>query len=133
VILASPEDADYEAAVTVPPQRASNQRLQEASAQCLAFFQEGMNRLPDHARADYLLKWVDYLQHQASVIVVTVPDEVGAYRMFETLNDRGLKASQADILKNYLFSKAGSRLNEAVTLWATIASEVEGIGGDENA
>ncbi len=133
VILASPEDHDHAVATAMPPQRTSNLRLKEASDQCARFFREGMNRLPDHTRAEYLLKWVDYLQHQCSVIVVTVPDEVGAYRMFETLNDRGLKASQADILKNYLFSKAGSRLNEAVTLWTTIASEIEGIGGDENA
>jgi len=32
-------------------------------------------------------------------VVVTASDEVNAYRIFETLNDRGLKASQADILK----------------------------------
>ncbi|HEY5793716.1 MAG TPA: DUF262 domain-containing protein [Bosea sp. (in: a-proteobacteria)] len=132
-VLASPEDHDYAAAAATLPQRASNLRLKEASDQCLTFFRDGMDRLPDGSRAEYLLKWVDFLQHQASVIVVTVPDEVGAFRMFETLNDRGLKASQADILKNYLFSKAGSRLNEAVTLWTTIATETEGIGGDENA
>jgi len=133
VILACPDDGDYAAATAMEPQRASNHRLKEASVQCLNFFRGAMGQLPDHSRADYLLKWVDFLQHKTSVIVVTVPDEVGAYRMFETLNDRGLKASQADILKNYLFSKAGGRLNEAVTLWTTIATEIEGIGGDENA
>jgi uncharacterized protein with ParB-like and HNH nuclease domain len=30
--------------------------------------------------------------------------------MFETLNDRGLKASQADLLKNYLLSLTGNRI-----------------------
>jgi hypothetical protein len=52
--------------------------------------------------------------------------------MFETLNDRGLRASQADILKNYLFMKAGARIAEAQTKWNTIVSAVEGIGGDPN-
>lgn len=132
-VLAFPEDEDFKAAAAMEPTRASNQRLKEASAQCEAFFRSGMESLPDRARPDYLLKWVDFLQHQGTVIVVTVPDEVGAYRMFETLNDRGLKASQADILKNYMFSKTPTRLPEALTLWSTTAATLEGLGGDENA
>jgi hypothetical protein len=132
-ILASPIDADYDAATAIQPSRASNIRLKEASVQCERFFAEGMERVPADRRAEYLLRWVTYLQHRTTVIVVKVPDEVGAYRMFETLNDRGLKASQADILKNYLFSRSGARLPEAVTLWAVIASETERLGGDENA
>ena len=92
-ILASPLDSDFNAAVSINPSRASNARLKEASEQCLAFFQLGLERVPDHGRAEYLLRWLDYLEHHTTVIVVKVPDEVGAYRMFETLNDRGLKAS----------------------------------------
>ncbi len=133
VILASPLDDDFEEAIATPATRLSNVRLKEASEQCEKFFREGMERLPAHARPDYLNRWVDFLQKQAAVIVVTVPDEVGAYRMFETLNDRGLKASQADILKNYFFSKTPGRITEAVTSWMTVAAAVEGIGGDENA
>lgn len=132
-ILPCPSDKDYAAAAEVRPQRSSNERLKKASDLCTAFFKEGMARLPDHARADYLLRWVEFLQSQATVIVVTVSDEVGAYRMFETLNDRGLKASQADILKNFLFSKTPTRLNDAVAHWNIIAAAVEGIGADENA
>ena len=132
-ILSSPLDADFSTASEIEPSRASNVRLKEASDQCDAFFKGGLERVPDHGRADYLLRWVEYLEHHVTVIVVRVPDEVGAYRMFETLNDRGLKASQADILKNYLFSRAGARLPEAVTLWSLIASETERLGGDENA
>lgn len=133
VTLAAPYDPEYEVAITAQPTRTSNKRLREASDQCLAFFREGMNRVPTDSRADYLLRWSEFLQHNVTVVVVRVPDEVGAYRMFETLNDRGLKASQADILKNYLFSRAGNRLSEAVTLWSIIASEAERLGNDENA
>jgi len=63
---------------------------------------------------------------------VRVPDEIGAYRIFETLNDRGLRASQADILKNYLFSKSGRRLPEAQAMWNAITTAIEALGGDEN-
>jgi len=52
--------------------------------------------------------------------------------MFETLNDRGLKAGAADILKNYLFSKSGRRLPEAQSCWNTITRSIESLGEDED-
>jgi hypothetical protein len=61
------------------------------------------------------------------VLVVSVPDDVSAFRMFETLNDRGLKASQADILKNYFFSKAGARYQEAQLNWSELSNIVHSL------
>ena len=54
------------------------------------------------------------------------------FRMFETLNDRGLKAGAADILKNYFFSKADARLIEAQTYWGAITSSIESLSEDED-
>jgi hypothetical protein len=78
------------------------------------------------------VRWVKFLEQSTTVVVVRVSDESGAYRIFETLNDRGLRASQADILKNYFFSKAGNRLPEAQMMWNTITTGVEALGDDEN-
>lgn len=39
---------------------------------------------------------------------ITVGDDIDAYKVFETLNARGVKLSTADLLKNYLFSKVFS-------------------------
>ncbi|WP_298816970.1 DUF262 domain-containing protein [Chloroflexus sp.] len=36
--------------------------------------------------------------------VITVSDELNAYRVFETLNARGARLSATDLLKNYLFA-----------------------------
>ncbi len=36
--------------------------------------------------------------------VITVTDELNAFKVFETLNARGVKLSATDLLKNYLFS-----------------------------
>lgn len=36
--------------------------------------------------------------------VITVTDELNAYKVFETLNARGVRLSATDLLKNYLFS-----------------------------
>ncbi len=40
---------------------------------------------------------------------IIVGDDIDAYKVFETLNARGVKLSTADLLKNYLFSKVFSR------------------------
>jgi hypothetical protein len=40
------------------------------------------------------------------VVRLTVPNESNAFRVFETLNDRGMDLSAIDLLKNYLFGLA---------------------------
>ena len=41
------------------------------------------------------------MQQRARVVLLQVPNDADAYRMFETLNDRGLRTSQSDLVKNY--------------------------------
>jgi Protein of unknown function DUF262/Protein of unknown function (DUF1524) len=78
-----------------------------------------------------LVKWIEFIRDKATVIAIRVPDATSAYRMFGTLNDRGLRASQADLLKNYLFSKAGSRLAEAAARWSSTTGAIETVGDDD--
>ena len=64
----------------------------------------GTHRVSD--KAERLYDWIDFLHDSAKVIVITVSGRVGnAFKMFETLNARGMPASQADILKNFLFDR----------------------------
>jgi len=66
------------------------------------------------------------------VIAVKVPKDIDAYKMFETLNDRGLRASQVDILKSHLFSEAKDKLElEVQPRWASMVSVIETLGDDE--
>ena len=112
---------------------ASNKRLLQASETALSFLQETLVPLRADMHARHLVRWTTFLQKQASVVAVTVPDEVGAYRIFETLNDRGLKASQVDILKNYLFSRASqSRIEEAHALWNEMSGTISSLPDDED-
>ena len=83
----------------------SNERLYAASQMALSYLQGEIEHLKPALAVKILKQWASFFEKRASVVAVTVPDEVGAFRMFETLNDRGLRASQADILKNYFFSK----------------------------
>lgn len=74
---------------------------------------------------DVLNRWLNFIEHGAQVILLTVPSDVNAYKMFETLNDRGLKTSQSDLVKNYLFGQSGDRLSEAQQKWTFIRGALE--------
>ena len=54
-----------------------------------------------------------------------------AFKMFETLNDRGMKTNQADLVKSYLFGQSGSRINESIARWSSIRDNVEEVSDDD--
>ena len=66
-----------------------------------------------------------FLDQDVQVIVVDVPDEADAFMIFETLNDRGLDLTIADLLKNYLFSLAGHHIEAVKTHWLAAVSTIE--------
>lgn len=51
-----------------------------------------------------LAKFVEDMSDRLFFTVITVTDELNAYKVFETLNARGVRLSATDLLKNYLFS-----------------------------
>lgn len=81
---------------------------------------------------DTLNDWADYLQNKANVVMLVVSDAENAFQMFETLNDRGLKTSQADLVKNHLFKVSETRLPEAQKLWSSMKGAVETVSDDED-
>jgi hypothetical protein len=85
----------------------------------------------ESVRADRLVDWLEFIKDGAQVISLTVPDHMNAFVMFETLNDRGLRASQADLLKNYLLSHAGDRVAEAQQKWAGMLGVLESLDIDD--
>lgn len=55
-------------------------------------------------KGQYLAKFVEDLSDVLFFTVITVTDELNSYKVFETLNSRGVRLSSTDLLKNYLFS-----------------------------
>ena len=51
-----------------------------------------------------LARLIDTLSDKLFFTVITVTDELNAFKVFETLNARGVRLSPTDLLKNYLFS-----------------------------
>ncbi|WP_373498945.1 DUF262 domain-containing protein [Desulfococcus sp.] len=57
---------------------------------------------PESGRA--VAAFLDTLVDKLFFTVITVTDELNAFKVFETLNARGVRLSATDLLKNYLFS-----------------------------
>ena len=131
-ILLSPSDEGYTKPDSVEPRRSSNERLLTASNIAANFIDKILSPMPTQSHADQLLRWVTFIEKSAQVAVVTVLDEAAAFRMFETLNDRGLRASQADILKNYFFSRVSGQLSDAWVRWNSITDAIEILDQDDN-
>jgi hypothetical protein len=55
-----------------------------------------------------LAAFIDTLVDKLFFTVITVTDELNAFKVFETLNARGVRLSATDLLKNYLFSVVSS-------------------------
>ncbi len=108
---------------TTETTKESHQRIKKAFEIILEF----NKTLLDNNNKDIriLYDWEDFIIDNLKVVVITVPTDANAYTIFETLNDRGIELAQIDLLKNYLYSKASSRLQEAQNLWVEITSKIE--------
>ena len=77
-----------------------------------------------------LAKFVDTVADRLFFTVISVTDELNAFKVFETLNARGVRLSSTDLLKNYLFSVvhgAGGHEHEMRTLeerWEAIIGKL---------
>ncbi len=114
---------------TATPQRESHERLVAARVQCLEFLEALAKAHGDWF--DRLSRLVTYMEHKARIVQVIVPNESNAYVIFETLNDRGKDLSASDLLKNYLFGRAGERIAEVQALWNQMLGVLEPHGGDD--
>ncbi len=61
-----------------------------------------------------LAGFIDQLSDKLFFTVITVSDELNAYKVFETLNARGVKLSSTDLLKNYLFQVVNRQDNNTL-------------------
>jgi hypothetical protein len=83
--------------------RASEHALRKA-------FEWYEKRIRDHARKQggdegvALASLIETMSDRLFFTIISVTDELNAYKVFETLNARGVRLSSTDLLKNYLFS-----------------------------
>lgn len=70
--------------------------------QCFEFFEQKL-RGKYKAGKDYAV-FIQTIVNKLYFTQIVVNDEMNAFRVFETLNARGVQLSSSDLLKNYLFS-----------------------------
>ena len=114
------------------PVRESHRLLLAAYDRARAYVRDIVAPHDKHNHGDRLNAWVTFLESKARVVLLKVPDDVDAYRMFETLNDRGLRTSQADLIKNYLFGRAGERISEVQEHWAFMRGSLEALDDSDS-
>jgi len=107
------------------PQRDSNKSILLARKIAEDFIKSVVKVNPN---ADHLIDWIDYIREKVKIILVTVPDHTNAFLIFETLNDRGLELSIADLLKNFLFGEAKDRIEELQRSWTAMLGILEAAG-----
>lgn len=74
------------------------------------------------------------LKNQAIIIRLDVSEAKDAFKLFETINNRGLRLSPTDIIKNFLLGNAArfgsDALQEARKSWASLIVHLDGTSPD---
>jgi len=99
----------YLVPLTALPQRGLNvseHQLRKVFLWFLSKIQDQYGMREDSGKE--LTFFLDKLVDKLCFTVITVTDELNAFRVFETLNARGVRLSASDLLKNYLFSLASA-------------------------
>lgn len=84
--------------------RASEHSMRRASDWFEARVREMLRSRNDVDPGVLIAQLVEDISDKLFFTVITVSDELNAYKVFETLNARGVRLSATDLLKNYLFS-----------------------------
>ena len=111
--------------------RQSHERIEDAFLKCAAQVTKIVAAFDKKDHGDALNRWIQFVEKRALVVLLKVPNDANAYRMFETLNDRGLRTSQSDLIKNYLFGRSGDRLPEVQHRWALMRGTLESLGEED--
>lgn len=78
-----------------------------------------------------LAEFVTFVVDKLFFTIITVSDEINAFKVFETLNARGVQLSSSDLLKNYLFSLVDKNyshhniFDELEKTWSTLNSNIK--------
>jgi hypothetical protein len=131
-VLSRPDAAERKAA-RKSPFRASHKRIDRAAGEAAKRVREIVAAAGEKDKSGVLHRWLDFIENGARVIWVEVANERTAYFIFETMNDRGLKLTAADLLKNFILAQADSRSDEAFAKWSAMTAVLDALGDEEDA
>jgi len=107
----------------------------ESIANILGRYSDIDESFPEELRDLALPYFVDWLIESVHLVEITAYSDGDAYTIFETMNDRGLSLTPADMLKGYLLASitdAEDRVH-AGKVWKECISALMDLGKDEDA
>ena len=96
--------------------------------ECFVWYYERIKK--EFKTGEELAGFIDEIVDKLFFTVIKVSDQINAYKVFETLNARGVQLSSSDLLKNYLFSVIDetrphiSEIEELETIWNSIVGKL---------
>jgi len=96
--------------------------------ECFKWYYERIKK--ELKTGESLAAFIDNIVDKLFFTVIEVTDQLNAFKVFETLNARGVQLSSADLLKNYLFSVVDetkphlSELEELENIWSKIVGKL---------
>lgn len=96
--------------------------LRRAYDTCAGFLRKVAPEKKDYRK---LIEVLAQLDNQVQVLVAVASDLPEAYVIFETLNDRGADLTTADLLKNFLFSRARNHFRYVHDKWVALEANFE--------
>ncbi len=105
-----------------PETRSRNAALLQNAARMGAHLEKHLESLTREGQINWLRKFTKNVLERVEIVVIEVRQLADAFLLFETLNDRGLQLSAADLLKSHLLgqiAKAASEeeVDEAALAW----------------
>ncbi|WP_425077903.1 DUF262 domain-containing protein [Psychroserpens sp. S379A] len=87
-------------------------------------------KLKQYSSGEEIANFLETIVDKLFFTVITVTDQINAFKVFETLNARGVQLSSSDLLKNYLFSVIDesnphhTEIEELEKLWSRIIGKL---------
>lgn len=95
---------------------------------CFIWYYERIKK--NYKSGEELAGFIDKIVDKLFFTVIEVTDQINAFKVFETLNARGVQLSSSDLLKNYLFSVVdsfephSSEIDELESIWSKIVGKL---------
>lgn len=109
--------------------------ISEAENACLSGAHEHFTEWVDQLSLDELNTFFHKLLNSASIIRLDVGAAKDAYKLFETINNRGLRLKPTDIIKNFLLGHASSlpagTLDKVKDDWRKLIVALDGLDSDD--
>ncbi|MBA3726788.1 MAG: DUF262 domain-containing protein, partial [Armatimonadetes bacterium] len=98
-------------------------------------YKDFVEHFPEELKDNALPFFVDWLLENVHLVEITAYSDRDAYTIFETMNDRGLSLTPADMLKGYLLASIiePSARTRASDVWKSKVAKLQELGKEEDA